>query len=778
MNRIKKYICILLVMVLMLSAMPLGIFTINIAADTFTNGTTGDCEWKLEGTVLTISGQGDMANYSSADKTPWGTSITEVIVEEGVTSIGSYSFYGCTSLSEITIPDSVASVNRYEFSNTAYFKNTSNWINGVLYIGNHLIAAKDDINDEYAIKEGTLTIASRAFYSCYNLTSIEIPSCVTNIGNEAFANCSNLISITIPDVGISIGWESFKFTAYYNDETNWENGGLYIGNHLVAVDSGITDEYIIKDGTLTIASHAFNFNQKIKNVVIPDGVITIGDYAFNSCINITEITIPNSVKTVGDFAFYSTDITTLIIPDGVISIGDEAFAYTELTSVTIPKSLIKVGDQPFRNCKKLTEIYITDIAAWCKIAGRLRIYTHFDLYLDGEIITDLTLSEDITSVDKRAFAYCKSLTNIVIPDSVTAINDYAFNNCISLVNIDIGNGLKSLQAMSVFADCVSLTSVNIGSGVDSIDASIFFDCINLKEINVDENNDSYCSVDGVLLTKDAQTLIRYPNLNGYDVNALMNTVAKIGNDACSNCNSLTSVIFPGNIVSIGDNALSTCENLTSVTISDGVISIGSAAFNCCEKLDDITIGNSVTSIGKQAFLDTAYCNNENNWADDVLYIDRYLIASKRNVPDEYTIKKGTLTIADDAFVKIWNDFTNITIPISVISIGNNVFDGFDNITDVWYEGSEEDRAKIKIEDGNDPLLNATWHYNCVLYTSGDINGDNSINNKDLGLLMQYLNNWNVEISFDAADVNRDNSVNNKDYGLLMQYLNNWSVELK
>lgn len=60
---------------------------------------------------------------------------------------------------------------------------------------------------------------------------------------------------------------------------------------------------------------------------------------------------------------------------------------------------------------------------------------------------------------------------------------------------------------------------------------------------------------------------------------------------------------------------------------------------------------------------------------------------------------------------------------------------------------------------------------------GDINMDESINNKDLGLLMQYLNNWDVEINIDAADVNGDSSVNNKDYGLLMQYLNNWDVEL-
>ena len=65
----------------------------------------------------------------------------------------------------------------------------------------------------------------------------------------------------------------------------------------------------------------------------------------------------------------------------------------------------------------------------------------------------------------------------------------------------------------------------------------------------------------------------------------------------------------------------------------------------------------------------------------------------------------------------------------------------------------------------------------VDFTPGDVNGDGRVNNKDLGLLQQYLNDWNVTLNRTAADANGDGRVNNKDLGLLQQYLNDWNVEL-
>ncbi|MBR4867877.1 MAG: leucine-rich repeat protein, partial [Clostridia bacterium] len=83
------------------------------------------------------------------------------------------------------------------FSGTAYYNDKSNWDSGVLYIGNHLIKAKDTITGTYTIKAGTKTIADSAFSDCKRLTTVTIPNSVTTLGDHAFSNCDSLTSVTI-----------------------------------------------------------------------------------------------------------------------------------------------------------------------------------------------------------------------------------------------------------------------------------------------------------------------------------------------------------------------------------------------------------------------------------------------------------------------------------------------------------------------------------------------------------------------------------------------------
>jgi len=175
----------------------------------------------------------------------------------------------------------------------------------------------------------------------------------------------------------------------------------------------------------------------------------------------------------------------------------------------------------------------------------------------------------------------------------------------------------------------------------------------------------------------------------------------------------------------------------------------------CTNLTSVSIGNSVTSIGSRVF---AWC--------------------------------GSLT--------------SVSIDNSVTSIGDFAFYGCASLTSVFYRGSEAQRQQIYIGSYNTQLADATWYYNsCIgtyvhtydddfdaicnvceaerkLIKHGDANGDGEINNRDLALLMQYINGWNVndEIDVFAIDVNADGKINNKDYALLMRYINGWPVELK
>ena len=183
------------------------------AADVVNSGSCGkNLTWSLDSDgVLTISGTGDMTDYSWNDSyAPWkDANVKSVVIPDGVTRIGSIAFYDCSGLTSVTIGNGVASIGNSAFYNTAFYNDANNWENGVLYIGNYLIKSSGEISGKYAVKSGTKVIADRAFEDCSGLTSITIPDSVTSIGNYTFYGCTGLTSVTIPDSVTSIGYDAF-----------------------------------------------------------------------------------------------------------------------------------------------------------------------------------------------------------------------------------------------------------------------------------------------------------------------------------------------------------------------------------------------------------------------------------------------------------------------------------------------------------------------------------------------------------------------------------------
>ena len=208
-------------------------------------------------------------------------------------------------------------------------------------------------------------------------------------------------------------------------------------------------------------------------------------------------------------------------------------------------------------------------------------------YFDGTPISEITIPNSVTSIDRNAFAYCSNLTSVTIPNGVTSIGDEAFGYCSNLTSVTIPNGVTSIGE-SAFQNCSSLTSVTIGSGVTSIGKAAFQGCRALTSITIPN------SVTSIGMTA-------FNSCTGLTSVTIPDSVTSIGNSAFGGCSGLTSLIIGSGVTSIDIGGFVGCSGLTSVTIPNSVTSIDDYVFQSCSNLTSITIGSGVTSIGQNAF---------------------------------------------------------------------------------------------------------------------------------------------------------------------------------
>ena len=310
---------------------------IPFSAKNETSGKIGNCQWTLNGTILTISGSGSLdVEYGRG---PWGKFITEVKINEGITSLSAGAFADSSRLYKVTLPSSLKTIGTSTFAN-CYTLNTITIPNGVTKIENH------------------------AFMNCLSLTKITLPNSVTSLGFKVFTGCKSLSNIlvesknqsfisvggilfskdmsvlvkypanrsilkyTVPDSVkeiapgafedayyltnvilhdgiIKIGANAFFKTNLYNDMRKTSNGCLYIGKYLIVAMNKNVTFCNIKEGTTLIADSAFVACDKIKEINLPEGLQYIGENAFSDCSSLESIYIPSSIKRIEKDAFYN-----------------------------------------------------------------------------------------------------------------------------------------------------------------------------------------------------------------------------------------------------------------------------------------------------------------------------------------------------------------------------------------------------------------------------------------------------------------------------------------
>lgn len=260
----------------------------------------------------------------------------------------------------------------------------------------------------------------------------------------------------------------------------------------------------------------------------------------------------------------------LVIPDSidnavVTSIGEKAFAESnQFESITIPDSIGSIGEGAFDCREDLSKVYINSLENWCKIdfkdSGSQPMCNFADLYINGNLLTDLTVPDSITSINNYTFSGCTSITSVTLPNCITKICDDAFSFCDNLEKVEFGHELKSI-------------------------GNYAFAYTSLKNITIPDS------------------------------------VTYIGDYAFSCC-SFESIVIPDSLTSVNDYAFSYCNKLKTVIIPDSVTKIGYSAFDECLLISNVLFKGSKSQWNSIDFSDSNYYLVESVIHYDVKFVEK------------------------------------------------------------------------------------------------------------------------------------------------------------
>ena len=356
-------------------------------------------------------------------------------------------------------------------------------------------------------------IDAEAFRSSSGLTSVAIPSTVTEIGMMAFYDCDHLTRVDISSIE---AWckISFNYPECYSD-----------------------DYSPLFSNPLYYARHLFLNGVEVTNLVIPNTIVTLNNYVFCNCEGLTSVAIPQSVKIINGNAFMDCKrLANVDIAPSVTVIGSQAFyGCTDLSSITVPRSVNIIESEAFNSCPGLTGIIVE--------SGN----SYYDSRDNCNAI--------IKTATNTLIAGCQ---NTVIPNTVTAINGDAFKGCNTLQSIDIPHSVISITG-NPFEDCDSLASITVDENNPVYDSRD--NCNAIIETAADK------LIAGCQSTIIPNTVTSIGDRAFYSCQELKsieipNSVKSIGKFAC--CTNLSHVTIGSSITQMGI-IFHRCPNITSVT---------------------------------------------------------------------------------------------------------------------------------------------------------------------------------------------------------------------
>ena len=558
------------------------------------SGKCGDsASWKLDADgVLTITGAGPMADYgqSASDNcAPWRTyanDIKKVVVQKGVTAIGSYAFASLERVTSVTIPEGVTSIGSSAFENC-----------GLMAYGG--LGA-------VTLPEGLTTIGSSAFSGSY-MDSLTLPESLRTIGGAAFEK-SPLKTLTIPGGVTSIGNGAFK------------------SSHLTSIQ--------LPDGA-QLGAMLFYQCYELTDVTLPADLTVIGDSMFENCTKLTHVTIPSGVTRIEREAFAMCGaLEEIRLPEGVETIGVIAFSgCVAMTGAYLPRSLTTIESGAFSACRSLTDVYYGGTAAeWAAISvadrndpllnaalhctgsalvasGKCGDSASWKLDADGVLtitgagpmadygaygpwyiahLTDIkkvVVQEGVTTIGDHAFANLSYVTSVTIPSSITSIGAHAFEKCRLGGAVTLPEGLTAIGDFAFSGS--GMASLTLPESLRTIGNSAFLFC-SLRELTIP---DGVTSIGTGAFYNASLTSVKLPASG-----------VTLGDSLFQECEKLTEVTLPADLTVIGPSMFENCGSLKNVTIPSGVTHIGNAAFAACEALPEIRLPDGMEALGSEAFV--------------------------------------------------------------------------------------------------------------------------------------------------------------------------------
>ena len=561
-------------------------------------------------------------------------------IAETVTKIGDFAFANRLGLTNIEIPATVSVIGENAFQNCSNLQNIT-------------------------LNEGLTEIQNDAFWWCTGLKNIVIPNSVKKIGMNAFLSCHGLqviviIGDTLPEAsGIGHEWYNGHTIIFSDSATDLKYGQTSKGyTYVVDANHEVTIlEYKGKDinpkvpaeiermPVVTIGGNAFANRSDLTSVFIPDGIKNMGAHAFDGCTGLKKITIPGSVTAIGEYAFANcTSLQTAILENGVQTLGTGLFEEcSNLSRVVIPESAVHIGDNIFYWTSKLKTAGPIGGGYNVEFGWKDEIPSNafFNCYYSIETVV---IPDGIQRIGSSAFS-TYSIKKITIPASVIEVGYGAFSGIGCRTAGPIGGGYdyefgwNETIPENALDSCNNLTSIFIPKDIKNIENIQFRAPHYLQSFDVDINNKSYCSIDGVLFSKDKSVLIAYPKgkAGGY---IIPDDVKKVQTGAFYDASKMTSLIIADSVISMGEYPFWECYQLKLLGInSPDVIYSLSNPFNgtkyygnmsiiiptAIKETSDYIVDNFkyIDEIVDNGISYTIYSNHEHNWQEknDIEYIE-------------------------------------------------------------------------------------------------------------------------------------------------------------